>query len=123
MDYLVTPPAASAWTLDLESFRAALLERWPDAQQRDVPESDPTYALDFTILAVGRVDGAFGRDGQVIGLTGELPDVMTVALWFRSLVPAEQPLLFCDPALNGQVELIPDADPEQAAAAYLEDAA
>jgi hypothetical protein len=123
MDYLVSPPEATEWSLEPDAFAAALRERWPGAEVREVPASDPTYAIDFAVSEPDRVDGSFARDGQALGLNGDLEGAMRVAAWFRSLVPDEQALLFYDPALNGQVELEPGTAPEQAAAAYLEDAA
>jgi hypothetical protein len=120
VDYLVTPPAATEWSLAPEDFSAALRERWPDADVREVPESDPTYALDFT---AGDTEGSFGRDGQMLGLNGDLDAAAGVAAWFRGIVPAEQPLLFYDPALNGQVALPPGSAPERIAEGYRADAA
>jgi hypothetical protein len=120
VDYLVTPPEATTWTLSPEDFTTALHERWPDAEVREVPDSDPTYALDFT---AGDVDGSFGRDGQSLGLNGDVHEAAVVAAWFRGIVPAEQPLLLYDPALNGQVALEPGGAPEQIAEGYLADAA
>ena len=122
MDYLVTPPEETAWRMEPDEFLARLRERWPDAAVREVPGSDPTYAFDFTVTEPGRVDGAWAHSGQMLGLDGEITDVMSLAVWFREQVPAEQPLLFYDPALNGQLTLEPGADPAAAARAYLQDA-
>ena len=122
MDYLVTPPAATPWGFEPQELAAALRERWPEAEVREVPQDDPTYAIDFTVDEGGRVDGALGRDGQTLGLTGDLEPAMAVAAWFRSQVPDEQSLLFYDPAFNGQVPLTPGMDPASAARDYLDDA-
>jgi hypothetical protein len=119
VDYLVTPPAVTEWSLTPEAFATALRERWADAEVRDVPDSDPTYALDFT---AGGVNGSFGRDGQMLGLNGDVNEAAAVAAWFREVVPPEEPLLFYDPALNGQVALEPGIAGERIAEGYLADA-
>jgi hypothetical protein len=124
VDFLVTPPDATEWRLDPADFAAALTERWPGAEVRENGEEDPIYALDFTLRDGGtRVDGSFARKGQMLGLDGALEETMPVAVWFRGLVDPRQPLLFYDPALNGQVELTAEVSAEDAVRAYRDDAA
>jgi hypothetical protein len=119
VDYLVTPPAATAWGFEPDELAAALRERWPGAEVRQVPAGDPAYAIDFTLDEGGRrIDGALGREGQTLGLTGDLEAAMAVAAWFRAQVPDAEPLQFYDPALNGQVALTPGIDPAAAVEAY-----
>jgi hypothetical protein len=120
MDYLVTPPEETSWRLDPADFERALRERWPEAEVRENPEADPTYALDFSVtVEQGGVDGGFARDGQMLGLQHDVWACAAVATWFRELVPPEQPLLFYDPALNGQAELAPGLSPADLAQRYL----
>jgi hypothetical protein len=119
MDYLVTPPDETDWRMDPADFEAALRERWPAARVR-ATRSDPTYALDFAVdVEGGEAEGSFARDGQMLGLLHDVYLCAEVAAWFRSVVPAEQPLLFWDPALNGHVELRGALAPRELAEAYL----
>jgi hypothetical protein len=106
MDYLVSPPAETDWRLDPADFEAALRARWPVVDFH--PNTGDMYAFDFGVeVDGGRVDGGFARDGQVLGLGGDLFPCAQVAVWFRELVPAEQPLLFYDQGYNGHAELTP----------------
>jgi hypothetical protein len=124
VDFLVTPPEATGWRIDAGAFAAALRARWPGAEVRICPGDDPVYALDFTVHEAGaRVDGSLSRDGQMLGLAGALEEVLPLAVWFRGLVEPRQGLLFYDPALDGQVALVPGASAEDVARGYRSDAA
>jgi hypothetical protein len=120
VDYLVSPTEPTPWRMEPADFARALRERWPDAEVRESARSDGMYALDFTVMVEGdRVDGAFARDGQVLGLLHDVVSCAAVATWFRDLVPPEQPLLFYDPALNGQTAVTPGLAPAELAREYL----
>ena len=120
MDFLVTPPGETSWRMEPAEFATALRARWPDAQVHENPEADPTYAFEFSVAVNdGSVDGAFGRDGQMLGLQHDVFACAEVAAWFRQQVPPEQPLLFYDPALNGRAELTPGLGAGELACAYL----
>jgi hypothetical protein len=121
VDHLVLPPAATTWRIEPADFEASLVTDWPGASVRPAG-ADPAYVLWFTLPGPPRVDGALARDGQMLGLDGDLAAVARVAVWFRGLVPPEQPLLFCDPALDGRVELAAGAHADALARAYLSDA-
>ena len=119
MDYLVSPPEETDWRIDPADFEAALVARWPDADlQQSAP--DRVYAFDFTVKLDGdTVDGAFERAGQTVGLTRDLRLCAEVAAWFRTVVPAEQPLLFYDQGYNSHVALSAGITGEAIVAAYL----
>ena len=78
---------------------------------------DPDFlaALDFRVtLDQGRqVDGNLSRDGQVVGLDGDIPEAAELAAWIRSVVPAGQELIFYDQGYHFDVPLRPDTTPQE----------
>ena len=55
----------------------------------------------------GALDGKFDQEDSAVCIDGAFEDCAAFALWFRSLVPPEQPLVFYDEGLNFQVALSP----------------
>ena len=89
-----------------EVLAASLRRRWPDAVI--TPSEDPAdfHALEWRVQSGAReVEGALSRDGCALILEGHIEDVADIAIWFRSLVPAVQPLLFYDEGYSADVPL------------------
>ena len=84
--------------------------------------TDPSrpYVLDFE-LAIGDqpVTGAFGGDGQVMALEGDVLACAEVAAWYRRQIPADQQLVFYDQGYSGSVELRGEPNPQEIAAPFL----
>jgi len=106
MKYFVSPAEKSAiWSTSPNRVASALLNRWPLARITTTADGE-FHALEWEIdMAHGSLKGALNRDGQALILDGAIEDCAEVALWFRALVPDEQPLLFYDEAFNEDVEL------------------
>lgn len=108
MEYLITPPESTSWKINESDFIQHLEKQWSDIEIRKVTNPDDYYALEWVIKVSGigqRLDGALHRDGQGISLDGYLEDCAIFAIWFRSLVPQTQKLLFYDQGYNCHVEL------------------
>jgi hypothetical protein len=119
MDYLVSPPAETEWRMDPAHFEAALRADWSVVHIHR-GGADGMYAFDFAVVVgTESVDGGFALDGQVLGLLHDVYLCAEVAAWFRTLVPAEQPLLFYDQMFNADAELRPGMTGRELAAAYL----
>jgi hypothetical protein len=119
MDYLVSPPDETDWRMDPADFEAALRSHWSVVHVHPNRGSD-VYAFDFALMVgTGTVDGGFARDGQALGLQHDVHLCAEVASWFRTLVPAAQPLLFYDQTFNADVRLRPGMSGQELAAAYL----
>jgi hypothetical protein len=114
-DLLVSPSAETDWRLAPDEFIRLLRDRWPDAEITEFEDPDFLAALDFRVpLDDGRqVDGNLSRDGQVVGLDGDIPEAAEVAAWLRSVVPTGQELIFYDQGYHFDVPLRPDITPQE----------
>lgn len=108
MEYLITPPETTDWTLNESDFRVHLKKQWPEIEIRSVTNPNDYYSLEWVIKVPTtgqRLDGALHRDRQGISLDGYLQDCAAFAIWFRSLVPQTQKLVFYDQGYNSHIEL------------------
>lgn len=108
MEYLITPPEPTDWKINESDFINHLLKHWSDIQIKQVVDPDDYYSWEWSIKVAGkgqRLDGALHRDGEGISLDGYLSDCAFFALWFRSLVPQDQRLLFYDQGFNYHIDL------------------
>jgi hypothetical protein len=108
MEYLITPPEPTDWKINESDFTEHLLKQWSEIEIQNVTNPNDYYSLEWVIKVPGmgqRLDGALHRDGQGISLDGYLKDCARFALWFRSLVPQTQKLIFYDQGYNSHIEL------------------
>jgi hypothetical protein len=78
--------------LDMPDFKNVLLERWPDAVIKDLPDGD----IDFELNGVNQLTELRGStiDQKQIGWWGStLESVGEFCVWFRQYVPEDIPLL------------------------------
>jgi hypothetical protein len=122
-DLLVSPSKETDWRFDPDEFERLLRERWPAVEVTRFDDPDFLTALDFRVLLDDgtKVDGNLGRDGQVVGLDGDIPESAEVAAWVRSVVPADQELIFWDQGYSFDVPLTEGIQPEQIVAAVQTD--
>jgi hypothetical protein len=108
MEYLITPPEPTGWKINESELIEHLAKQWSDIEIQKVTNPDDYYSLEWVIKVPGmgqRLDGALHRDGQGISLDGYLEDCTKFAVWFRSIVPQTQKLLFYDQGYNSHIEL------------------
>ena len=89
-------------------FIQHLEKQWSDIEIRKTTNPDDYYILEWVVKVSGigqRLDGALHRDGQGISLDGYLEDCARFVIWFRSLVPQSQKLVFYDQGYNCHIEL------------------
>jgi hypothetical protein len=122
MEYLITPPEPTDWKIDESDFTSLLSQHWSEIEIRKVTNPDDYYAIEWVIKVPGkgqRLDGALHRDGQGISLDGYLEDCASWAIWFRSLVPLSQKLLFYDQGFNSHIELQENTTPSKILKSFL----
>jgi hypothetical protein len=113
-DLLISPSRETDWRLDPDEFIRLLRDRWRDAEITEFDDPEFLAALDFRVKLDGRqVDGNLSRDGQVVGLDGDIPEAAEFAAWLRSVVPPDQELIFYDQGYHFDVPLRPDITPEE----------
>lgn len=108
MEYLITPPEETNWKISHSYFVNNLLRQWPNVHIQEVTKQDDYYQLEWFTKVPGqalRLDGALHRDGRGVSLDGYLEDCAKFAIWFRSLVPKRQKLVFYDQGYNYHIEL------------------
>ena len=117
---LISPSRETPWHFEAGEFVRLLLERWPGADIRLMAADNPFTTLDFELPLPGAphpVDGSLAADGQAVWVRGDIPQGATVAEWIRSVVPAEQELVFCDQGYNFDVALVAGVTAKQIVAA------
>lgn len=86
----------------------SLKARWPDVEVGQDTSPDRPHRVEFSLNIEGSVvDGALDHEGEALILDGELKDCVELALWFRSLVPASQELIFCNEGFSPWRALTP----------------
>jgi hypothetical protein len=108
MKYLITPDQPTQWKINAVDFIKNLQKYWHDITIKNITNSDDYYSFEWVIKIPKketRLEGALHRDGQGISLDGYLEDCATFAIWFRSLVPESQELIFYDQGYNYYLKL------------------
>ncbi|NES19073.1 MAG: hypothetical protein F6K41_09110 [Symploca sp. SIO3E6] len=108
MEYLVTPPESTNWKINESEFIQHLEKQWSGIEIWKTTNPDDYHTLEWVLKVSGtedRLDGALHRDGQGISLDGYLEDCARFVIWFRSLVPQSQKLVFYDQGYNCHIEL------------------
>ena len=111
MNYFVSPPTESNWRILPSDFIADLLARWPDADVR-IQARSAYFSHEWKIRMPGGIlKGEFYKDGRAVTFMGNFQDCVDFVLWFRSLVPPQQPLFFYDDGLHFKVGIRSDTTP------------
>ncbi|HEY6969380.1 MAG TPA: hypothetical protein VJA94_09250 [Candidatus Angelobacter sp.] len=118
MSYLASAPVKTGWKMQPSQFASSLIQDWPAAKIRDHTFAFP-FALDWEIeMPGGLLLGDFSDDPLGISVDGAFDDCAAFAVWFRSLVPPQQPLLFYDQGFNVDVPLTSKTTVEDLRAAF-----
>lgn len=108
MEYLITPLESTNWKINQNFLIESLKKQWLNIEVKTVTNPDDYYIIEWAIALKenrGILEGALHKDLQGISLDGHIEDCATFAVWFRSLVPESQKLLFYDQNFNHHQEL------------------
>ena len=110
----MSPSQETDWRFEPDEFVRLLRDRWPNAEVTEFDDPEFLAALDFRVtLDDGtRVDGNLSRNGQAVGLDGDIPETAEFAAWIRSVVPPARELLFYDQGFHFDVPLTPGITPQ-----------
>lgn len=102
--------STGSWSIPAQDFMLRMRSRWPGVVIREVTSPDTSNLLTFelTMPHSEAVDGALQSAGKSIYLDSDLRDAAQLALWFRSLVPPSEPMVFCDESMSGYLDLNSD---------------
>lgn len=117
MDYLISPPDRTSWSIDTSEFLSKLIEHWPNARVRRTDDPHFTHAWEIQMPG-GTLEGELNPGRSGIGIDGDFKDCASFALWFRSLVPPTQPLLFYDNCFSVDVPLTSETTIDDLRAAF-----
>jgi hypothetical protein len=98
--------ARSDWSVSREDLLASLAASWPEIQAKIESGRDDTH--DIVWSAQGHadlIDVYHHRDGTCLYLDGTLEDAAPFAAWYRTLVPSQVELLFCDDSYGFSVQI------------------
>jgi hypothetical protein len=115
---IVSPPEQTSWSMWPDELRRLVSERWPEGEVLELEDSG--HALGFGIARDGeQLAGRFARDGRSVAIEQATAYELAAefAVWFRSHVPLDQPLLVWDEAFNWSAELSPATSSEDVLAA------
>ncbi|HZH13346.1 MAG TPA: hypothetical protein VE057_03185 [Archangium sp.] len=100
--------STGSWAIRADEFIGRMRAQWPEAVIREVSEPESGMGLDFDLrMPHSRVDGGLDRAGRSFHFDSDLRDAARLALWFRSLAPGSEPMIFCDDSMSGMLELEP----------------
>lgn len=106
----VGPPEANKWSISKDDFARRILSRWPSGKVEEAMPSDISRCLEFYLpMAYSTVEGGLTKSGDMIFIDyGDLRDRVELALWYRSIVPSSQSLVFGSSSGAGYTELMAD---------------
>jgi hypothetical protein len=100
--------STGSWGIPADEFIQRMRARWPAVVIREVQDPGRDMCLYFDLpMPHSRVDGGLDRAGQSFHFDSDLRDAAQLALWFRSLAPESAPMVFCDEAMSGTLDLEP----------------
>jgi hypothetical protein len=104
---IIRAPKKTNWSITAEEVIDAMKRKWPDAGIRTTEGG--RFCVDFTVVVDGlSVLGSLRDVGSSLPLWCPFgPELAKFALWFRSLVPLEQPLVLTDDGYNYVIPLTP----------------
>jgi hypothetical protein len=104
---IIRAPKKTNWSISAEEVVEAMKKRWPDAAIK--PIDDHPFRMDFTVMIDGlSVLGSLRDIGPSLPVWCPFgPELAQFALWFRTLVPPEQPLILTDDGYNYVIPLTP----------------
>jgi len=107
------------WRIEPKDFAAALQRRWPEvaiiSEKPDEVwfEMQPARGHGYVYAHLQ------GEDTVVVEMVDDMRDIVAIAIWFRSIVPPELPLLLFDEGYTRDLTVTSSMTEEELAAAFL----
>ena len=110
-------PEHPSWSILPGDFTGLVERQWPGSTARLVSYFGASVELEVP-MPHSLIWGELNDRGQVFTFDGDLRDVAALAVWLRTLVPPEHPLIFCDEAYTHDLPLRPETTPEDILRAF-----
>jgi len=117
--YFISPAEFVDWHLAADDFVAALRRHWPEAKVHSAA-SDSHHSVELELpLEHSTAYASLNSTGDTVVMETDPRDAVTVAIWFRRVVPERIPLLLYDEGFNDRVSVTPSTTQEELEAMFL----
>lgn len=104
--YFISPPEANNWEISPNLLAEELKSQWANIQVETVDAVQSIHALSWILqISEWRLDGTLTKEGNVVHLDGDVRACAAFAIWFRTIIPIEQDLIFYDEAYSSDIAL------------------
>lgn len=104
MSHLISPPEVSDWSMLQSQFESALTSKWPKAKGRE--RRGPHFSREWIWeIDAEEIVVALDDEGIYVDVDADSVGLAEFAIWFRSIVPASQPLIMYDEGYNTHMDL------------------
>ncbi len=120
MKMFISPPAETTWKVDPEQLGPRLKEFSPCVEIRAQEECSTAHRIEWTWPTPdGLVEGSLDVECTGVVVDGDVRHCAEFAVWFRTLVPKEQELLFYDEGYSADLLIFPESTAADLAAPFL----
>lgn len=114
MKYFVSPPEETDWNIKPDEMTQYLRNKWANVRIKKILNPEDNNSLEWEVpLELDVLYGSIDREGQSIHLEGDIQDCAQFAVWFRSIVPESQVLVFFDENYTSDISLGRDVTEQQ----------
>ena len=121
MKALVSPPTETDWRISRSEFSRGMEAEFDGCEFSVVPDDTSEWRdLDWSMEAsFGLLHGHLAGEGQVLVLDGDVRDIAKLAIWFRTMVPMSQDLVFYDEGYSADASIGETTTAEELARLFL----
>lgn len=121
MKMLISSPTETAWRVDPDELGQLLQKLSSRISIRHQNMHSTAHALEWDWSTPdGPIEGSLNAARDCVVLDGDVERCAEFAVWFRSVVPPDQDLLFYDEGYSADVPLLMNTTAEALAAPFLE---
>ncbi len=121
MKYLIIAREEIKPKIQLETFIALLERRWTITRYRNIEVTKSAYAIEWEFCVDKQtIEGMLSKDKLTIVLDGNLISCARFAIWWRSRVYEECPLILCDEFYYEDIELLAETTEQEVVSKFID---